>query len=109
MTDEKKGVVKPIQFIPIVLFIASIPIYMITKSAVLTNSGSMFLRQLDDLLGMIMLTPIAGLPIGITGLTKHWNKALSIIDIVIGVIFVIALIVLVIMFFLMLGAIAHTH
>ena len=101
--------IRPIQFLPIILLALSIPAYFITKSAVLVNSGSMLLRYLDELLGTITVTPISGLPIGIIGLKNGWNKALSVIDIVIGSVFALIFIVLIIMFFMMLGAIASTH
>ena len=102
--------INKIQFLPIILLILAILAYIIEGTDVLVNGqASMLKNYLSSLLGMMMLAPVTGIPVGIMGLKQGWNKILSIIDIVIGVIVVIVLLVLVIMFFMMLGAIARTH
>lgn len=102
--------INKIQFLPIILLVLAILAYIIEGTDILVNGrASMLKNYFSSLLGTMMLTPVTGVPVGIIGLKKGWNKILSIIDIVIGAIVVIVLLVLVVMFFMMLGAIARTH
>ena len=105
-----KNDINKIQFLPIILLVLAILAYIIEGTDILVNGqASMFKNYFSSVLGMMMLSPITGIPVGIIGLKQGWNKILSIIDIVIGTIVMIVLLVLVVMFFMMLGAIARTH
>ena len=80
--NEKK--LNVVMFLPIASIVLCGICFCIQRYMPTSYTVTVFTNAFDSFVGLMMFLPMSGIPIGIIGLNKGWNKALSIINIVIG-------------------------
>jgi len=80
--NEKKFNV--VMFLPIASIVLCGICFCIQRHMPTSYTVTAFTNAFDSFVGLMMFLPMSGIPIGIIGLSKGWNKVLSIINIVIG-------------------------
>ena len=76
-------------FIPIASMILFIICFFINKALPTSYTVTIWRNSFEAFSGLTMFLPMSGIPIGIIGLVKKWNKTLSIINIILGILTII--------------------